>query len=279
VSDVPERRGVSDVPERRGVGEARLPISVLLLLRDEVRDVEALLPTLSFAAEVVVVWDARGDRAALETAARMGARVFERAFDGFGPQRAFALAQCTQPWVLWLDADERLTPRSLPALARAAALPAERPGIVRVRRETTFLGRTIHWCGWRDEWLPRLFTRAGARFDDAPVHERIEVTGAVIHRAPGRIELVHESYRTIDDCVAKMVRYAHANAEKSWRAGRRAGLADVIVRPPLRFLRQFVLQLGFLDGAHGFVLCAFAAAQVFLKYAELWSRSRAGRGA
>ena len=46
-----------------------------------------------------------------------------------------------------------------------------------------------------------------------------------------------------------------------------------------RFLRQFVLQLGFLDGAHGFVLCAFAAAQVFLKYAELWSRSRAGRSA
>jgi (heptosyl)LPS beta-1,4-glucosyltransferase len=254
-----------------------LPISVLLLLRDERRDVEELLPSLAFAAEVVVVWDPRGDRAARDTAERLGARVFERAFDGFGPQRAFALAQCTQPWVLWLDADERLTRGSLAALARVHSLPIETPGVVRVRRETIFLGAAIHFCGWRDEWLPRLFTRHGARFDDAPVHEQVELPGAVTHRSLGRIELVHHSYRTIDDCVRKMVDYARANAEKSWRAGRRAGLLDVIVRPPLRFLRQFVLQLGFLDGAHGFVLCAFAATQVFLKYAELWARSRAER--
>ena len=258
---------------------AKLPLSVLLLLRDEVRDVEELLPTLGSAAEVVVVWDPRGDRAARDAAERLGARVFEREFDGFGPQRGFALEQCTQDWVLWLDADERLTPASLPALTRATALPGAPPGIVRVLRETRFLGQEIHWCGWRDEWLPRLFTRHGARFDDAPVHERVLLPGAVTHRGVGRIVLVHHSYRTIDDCVSKMTRYAHANAEKSWRAGRRAGLLDVIVRPPLRFVRQFVLQLGFLDGAHGFVLCAFAAAQVFLKYAELWARSRAGRSA
>ena len=49
----------------------------------------------------------------------------------------------------------------------------------------------------------------------------------------------------------------------------------MLVRPPLRFLRQYVLQFGFLDGAPGLVLCAFAAAQVFLKYAELWERTRA----
>src|SRR5262249_175793 len=109
-----------------------------------------------------------------------------------------------------------------------------------------------------------------------PVHERVSVVGAETRNAPGRLGIVHQSYRTFEDCVTKMVRYASANAEKSWRAGRRAGLLDVIVRPPLRFLRQFVLQLGFLAGAHGFLLCAFASAQVFLKYAELWQRGRQG---
>jgi len=256
-----------------------LPVSVLLLLRDEVRDVEELLPALAFASEVVVVWDPRGDRSARDAAERLGARVFERAFDGFGPQRAFALAQCTQDWVLWLDADERLTPGSADAVAGALSQPHSRPRIVRLKRETWFLGRPIHWCGWGDEWLPRLFTRHGARFDDAPVHERVLVDGAETRNAPGRATIVHQSYRTFDDCVTKLVRYAHANADKSWRAGRRAGLPDVIVRPPLRFMRQFVLQLGFLDGAHGFVLCALAAAQVFLKYAELWQRGREGPGA
>jgi hypothetical protein len=72
------------------------------------------------------------------------------------------------------------------------------------------------------------------------------------------------------------VRYAAAGADKAFARGRRAGALDLVVRPPLRFLRQYVIQLGFLDGVHGLVLCGFAATQVFLKYAELWRRSRAG---
>ena len=76
--------------------DARLPLSVLLLLRDERFDVEALLPTLAFAREVVVVWDPRGDRAARDAAERLGARVVERTFTGFGAQRAAALAACRE---------------------------------------------------------------------------------------------------------------------------------------------------------------------------------------
>lgn len=257
----------------------RLPVSVLLLARDETRDLEALLPSLGFASEIVVVWDPRGERATRETAERLGARVHERAFDGFGTQRAFALARCTQDWVLWIDADERLTPASLPALARIVATPAAR-GVAAVRRTTWFLGRRIRWCGWGAESLVRLFPRAAARFDAAPVHERVLVDGAVAIEPGGPLELEHHSYPTLEACITKMLRYAPANAEKAWAAGRRAGPLDVLLRPPLRFLRQYVLQLGFLDGAQGLVLCGFAAAQVFLKYAALWDRGRReGRGA
>jgi len=251
----------------------RLPLSVLLLARDEVRDLEELIPSLAFAAEIVVVWDPRGDRAARETAERLGARVFERAFDGFGPQRQFALEHCTQDWVLWIDADERLTPGSVATL-RTACAPAPERALVLARRRTHFLGRRIRWCGWGDESLPRLFGRRAARFDGATVHERVLVEGATATAPEGPFEIEHHSYRTLDDCVTKMLRYAPANAEKAWGEGRRAGVLDLLLRPPLRFLRQYVLQLGVLDGAHGLVLCGFAAAQVFLKYAVLWDRTR-----
>jgi hypothetical protein len=73
-----------------------------------------------------------------------------------------------------------------------------------------------------------------------------------------------------------MIRYAAAGAERARRAGRRAGPLDVLVRPPLRFLRMYVGQAGFLDGARGLVVCALAATQVMLKYAELWSGPQAG---
>jgi hypothetical protein len=250
-----------------------LPLSVLLLARDETRDLEELLPSLAFAREVVVVWDPRGDRATRDTAERLGARVFERALDGFGPQRQFALERCTQDWVLWIDADERLSADAVEGVRRAIA-PGRGERLAthyRILREGYFLGRRIRWCGWRGEWLVRLFLRERAGFGPEPVHETVRIAGGV-GPLPGRI--AHESYRTIDDCFVKMMRYAPANADKAWAAGRRAGPLDVALRPPLRFLRQYVLQLGFLDGAHGLVLCGFAAGQVFLKYAALWDRTR-----
>ncbi|MCC6348024.1 MAG: glycosyltransferase family 2 protein [Candidatus Eisenbacteria bacterium] len=250
-----------------------LPISVLLLARDETRDLEELLPTLAFAREVVVVWDPRGERATRDAAERLGARVHERRFEGFGPQRRHALEQCTQDWVLWLDADERLTGESLPTLRRLTALPADR-SLVAARRRTWFLGRRIRWCGWGDEWLPRLFGRRAASFDDATVHEQVRIGNARVLRAPGPFEIEHHSYRTLEDCFLKMRRYASAGAEQDWARGRRAGALDLLLRPPLRFARQYVAQLGFLDGVHGLVLCGFAAAQVFLKYAALWDRGR-----
>jgi len=263
----------------------KLPLSVLLLARDEAARLADLLPRLAFAREVVVVVDAATRDATREVAARHGALVHERALDGFGPQRAFGLAHATQPWVLWLDADERLDPRAVAAVREAVtggtARPAtaegsgaargDRPGAAsgyRIERVTWFLGRRIRYCGWRGERILRLFRRDAASFDDAPVHEQVRVAGPVADLA-GTIE--HRSYERWEDCRSKMLRYAAAGAERMRSTGRSASPLDVLVRPPLRFFRMYVLQAGFLDGAHGLLLCALAAAQVLLKYAELWA--------
>ena len=257
----------------------RLPLSVLLLARDETAELAALIPALGFAREIVVVWDPAGAAATRETAVQLGARVFERTLEGlgggFGPQRQFALEQCTQDWVFWIDADERLGGGAERALR--LAWPGLTPGTaVAFERRGFFLGRRIRHCGWRNESVLRLFAKAHSRFDDAPVHEKL-ITNVTRTISGRELTLDHHSYPTWEACVTKLVRYAHANAGKAWSAGRRAGAADLALRPPLRFARQYLLQLGFLDGAHGLVLCALAAAQVFLKYAELWDRTRRGR--
>lgn len=253
----------------------RLPISVLLLARDELRDLEALIPALGFAREVVVVWDPRGDRAARDAAERLGARVFERAFDGFGPQRQFALGQCREEWVLWLDPDERLRSSGDAAAVIANHLSLAKSPAFRIPRASFFLGRRIRFCGWNGERVLRLFRRAESHFDDALVHEGVK-TGAV-EEGPSDLWIEHHSYATWEECTTKLVHYAHAGAESAWRAGRHASALEVLARPLLRFVRMYVLQLGVLDGAHGLVLCTLASLQVALKYGELWSRSRASR--
>ena len=252
---------------------AALPLSVLLLARDEAPALRALLPALAFAAEVVVIVDAatRDDTAAVATAA--GAQVHVRALagagGGFGPQRRFALERCTQPWVLWIDADERLAPGAATAIAAAIAR-GDADGWTLARR-TWFLGRPVRFCGWQGERVLRLFRRDHAAFDDAPVHERVRVTGRV---AALDATLEHDSYPTWDAAVAKLLQYSAANAVGLARAGRRASLVDVALRPPLRFVRMYVLQLGVLDGARGLLVCALAATQVFLKYAARWAAER-----
>jgi hypothetical protein len=256
--------------------EARLPLSVLLLARDETRQLEALIPALAFAREVVVVWDPRGSGETRAAAERLGARVCPRVLDGFGAQRQFALAQCREAWVLWIDADERLDETAVAALLRWGASAAPPESGFALERRTYFLGRRIRFCGWRGETVLRVFRRESARFDDAAVHERVLVEGR-IGRLAGALE--HHSYATWDDCVRKLTTYAHAGAEQARRAGRSAGALDVLLRPPLRFARMYVLQLGFLDGFHGLLVCALAAAQVFLKYGELWAARRDRRRA
>ncbi len=251
--------------------DGKVPVSVLLLVRDETRRIEALIPALAFAREVVVVWDPRGSEETRVVAERLGARVFTRELESFGAQRQFALAQCRESWVLWIDADECLDETAVTALERLAGLPVVQEGGFALERRTYFLGRRIRFCGWRGEAVVRVFRRASARFDDAPVHERVLVEGR-IGRLAGVLE--HHSYADWDDCVRKLTVYAQAGAQKARRAGRSAGALDVLLRPPLRFVRMYVLQLGFLDGFHGLLLCALAAAQVFLKYAELWASRR-----
>ena len=252
---------------------ADLPISALVLARDETRELAALIPALGFAREVVVVWDARGSAETRALAERLGARVFARPLDGFGAQRQFALAQCSAPWVLWIDADERLDETALSALrARLGSAAPEESGFA-IERHAYFLGRRIRHCGWQGESVLRVFRREHARFDDAAVHEHVLVHGRVT-RLGGALE--HHSYPSWTDCVRKLTAYAQAGAQQARRAGRRARALDVILRPPGRFLRMYLLQLGCLDGLHGFLLCALAAVQVFLKYAELWSARHDG---
>ena len=243
-----------------------LPLSVLLLVRDEVADVRELMPQLGFAREVVVVWDAHGDPAARDTAQALGAHVHTRALTGFGAQRAFALAQCAQPWVLWLDADERLEPGAQAAIREHIMLAGRGP--LAFLRRTWFLGRRIRFCGWQGERIVRLFRREGAAFDDALVHEQLRLPAGKVASDP-RARLAHHSYRTWGEAIAKMHRYASANAEQAYARGRRAHALDPWVRPALRFLRQYLLQWGVLDGVRGAQVCWLAAAQVHEKYSRL----------
>ncbi|MGH7530567.1 MAG: glycosyltransferase family 2 protein, partial [Gemmatimonadales bacterium] len=152
------------------------------------------------------------------------------------------------------------------AAAVASAPGSSSGGAYAVRRRNVYLGRRIRFGGWGSDWVVRVFPR-DQRFVERRVHEHLERQDHV-----GRLtgDLEHVPYRDLAHHLAKLDRYAAWAARDLADRGRRARLVDLLLRPPGRFFRMYVVQLGLLDGWHGAVLSAMAAASVFLKYARLW---------
>jgi glycosyltransferase involved in cell wall biosynthesis len=242
------------------------PLSVLIPTRNEEANLGDCLAGVAFADEIVVVDSGSTD--GTESVARAaGARFLVHPFESHARQKNWGLDQVRNPWVLILDADERV-PADLAEEVRRVLRDDRRAAGYWIRRRSTFLGREIRGCGWQNDRVLRLFDRRRGRYEDRRVHEEVTVDGEVrtlSHR------LLHHSCRDLSEWIAKTERYARLGAEEARRRGRRATWADLALRPPARFLKQYLLQGGFRDGVEGLVLCGVSAFGVLLKYAHLRS--------
>jgi glycosyltransferase involved in cell wall biosynthesis len=236
---------------------------VLVITYNEAHNLADCLAGVTWAAEILVVDSGSGDGTP-DLARSLGARVIEHPFESAGRQRNWALPLLRHSWCLVLDADERVTPElaaEIQARVRAGG-PAD--GYT-LRRRSTFLGTPIRHAGWGRDRVLRLFRRERGRYDDALVHESLVLAGACGDlSAP----LLHYTYRSLDDYLAKLRDYTARGAADLQRLGRRPSLLTLLFRPPARFFRMYVLQSGFRDGIPGLLLCLLTAYSVWLKYAQ-----------
>jgi hypothetical protein len=165
--------------------------------------------------------------------------------------------------VLALDADERV-PEALRA-EMAAAVAAPKHAAYRVRLKIMYLGRELRHGRYPHEWKVRLFPRE-QRFTEQRVHEALEPVNDVGSLAT---RLVHVPYHSLAHQIDKLARYARWGAEDLYRRGRRGGVWDLLTRPTLRFVRDYVMYSGWRDGQRGLVVAALSSVGVLLKYAHL----------
>jgi glycosyltransferase involved in cell wall biosynthesis len=246
------------------------PVTIVIPTRNEAAQIVECVGGLGWADEVIVI-DGRSTDGTSELARAAGARVLDGdAVRGptIAHQRNAGIAAATHEWVFALDADERVGPELAAELGATVAAPAHQA--YAVRRRNVFLGRTVRHAGWGSDWVVRLF-RKNRRFSERKLHEALEPVPDV-----GRLAtpLEHVPYRDLSHYLQKLDLYSGWAAEELAARGRRPRLRDVLLRPPARFIRMYLLQLGILDGWRGAVLCGLSATSVFLKYARLWERSR-----
>jgi glycosyltransferase involved in cell wall biosynthesis len=242
-----------------------LPLSLVVITRDAAGELPGCLASAAFASEALVVDSGSADHTvALARAA--GARVLEEPWRGFGPQKQFAVDAARHDWVLCLDADERVTPELAASIGTLFGNGGPAHAAYALARRNRFLGRWLaHGEGYPDR-VVRLFDRRRARWSDDAVHEHVVCQGSV-----GRVagDLLHASAESLDAYLAKQNRYTTLQAEAMHARGERPSAARLFLAPLARFLRFYLLRLGFLDGAAGFAHIAIGAFASFEKHAKL----------
>ena len=243
-------------------------LSAIVITKNEAANIGECLDSLAFCDERIVV-DCGSADDTVAIARAKGASVSVHVWEGFGPQKNHALALASGDWVLSLDADERVSPPL--AAAIEGAIAEGRADGYEFPRRSSFCGRMLRYSGWHPDYVLRLFRRGKARFTDAIVHERVVCDGPV---ARLREPLIHHPVHKLEDAISRIDRYSTASAQAIVASGRRVGFMTGIGHGIGSFLRAYVLRLGFLDGAEGFLLAVANAEGSYYRYMKAWLERR-----
>jgi GT2 family glycosyltransferase len=244
----------------------RQPLSVAIITLNAASQLAECLESARFADDIVVV-DSGSTDGTQALAERLGARVIQQEWLGFGRQKQFAVEAARHDWVLCLDADERVTPALQTSMEIALQTPST--AAFRFPRCNRFLGRYLkHGEGYPDRSL-RLFDRRQARWSNDAVHEKVE-TDCPIGDLAG--DLLHDSAESLASYLTKQNRYTTLAAEMALAAGKRANFGRIAFSPLIRFIKFYVVRQGFRDGLPGLIHIAIGCFNTFVKYSKMLER-------
>ena len=245
-----------------------LDLSVAMIVRDEEQQLPAALSSLGdLPAEIVIVDTGSRDRTPAIAAAHPRVRLIRTDFVDFGRSKQHALDACRSSWVLFLDADERVSPellekiRTLAANGRLATY-----GAFEIRRRNWMLGREMKTMGLDRDHPVRLFRREGAAVSPRPVHEGIQPAAGL---PVGRLEqpLDHYTLRSLDHFLRKIDLYTdferleRPRPHSTWR---------FVATGPSTFLRFYIGRGGWRDGRAGLLYSALGATYAFMREMKTW---------
>jgi len=245
-----------------------VPLSVAMIVHNEEGNLPDCLKSIAFVRQIVVV-DSGSEDGTLRIATDFGCDVFSESWRGFGAQKQSAIEKCREPWILVLDADERIPPETALAIGQAVDVP-DISGYS-FPRKNLFQGRWIRHAGWWPDRVVRLFRKGQGCMTEAKVHEAVRVKGEV---KPLQAPIVHLTEDRLGPILLKIDRYSTLGAEEAFAQGRKSSVFTALLRANITFCQDYILRGGFLDGSQGLTLAATDAVNKFFKYAKLAEMKR-----
>lgn len=245
----------------------KLPISVIILTKNEEKGLPSCLGSVSFAEDIVVL-DAGSKDSTVEIAKSFGCRVFVEEWKGYGPQKQSALEKTHYKWVLSLDADERIPHETAQVISKVIQDPkAQAYGFP---RKNFFHGKWIKYSGWWPDRVIRLFDKEQGEFKGI-IHETWATQGKIAHL---KVPIEHYSYQNYSQMLKKLDEYSSTMARELLNKGIKVNPLTPFLHGGWMFIRSYFLKLGFLDGLDGFVISFMNACNSFFKYAKLLELQR-----
>jgi glycosyltransferase involved in cell wall biosynthesis len=255
-----------------GVDTAERQKLTVIVLSFNVEDrIEDCLTSVGWADEVLVVDSFSTDRT-VHIAAGIADRVVQHEYVNYAAQHNWAIPQAKYEWVLIVDSDEQVTPELRQEVQSLLRRPPEKDGYL-ITRDNYLMGRCIKHAGWGKDRELRLFRRDVGRFAEKRVHAPMNLKA--VAALQGRLK--HDSIASMAAWVAKINRYSSWKAADKFEKQIRMPVLHLVLRPPLRFIKDFVLRGGILDGWRGFLISAMAAFSELIMAAKLTQKTYAGR--
>jgi len=243
----------------------KVPLSVAIITKNEEENIRSCLQSISFAAQIVLV-DSGSTDSTLQIAAEFGCEVYSEAWRGFGPQKQLAIEKCRLPWILVLDADERIPPQTAESIRNIITGPQIPEAGFSFPRKNYFQGRWIRHAGWWPDRIIRLFRKEAGGMTTAIVHEAVEVQGKV---GALDVSIEHFTESSLSKIIQKIDKYSTLGAEAAFRDGKHSSTFSAFMRAFFTFNQDYFFRLGILDGRQGLTLAVTDSVNKFFKYAKL----------
>ncbi len=247
------------------------PLSVVVITFNEERNIGRCLTSVKGVADDIVVVDSFSTDRTEAIVKEHGARFVQHAFDGHIAQKNWAITQAVHPFILSLDADEALDDRLRESVRKAKN--GEADGYT-MNRLTNYCGTWIRHGGWYPDRKLRLWNSRLGKWAGIDPHDRYELReGARVEHLEG--DILHYSYYTVADHLKQVDYFTTIAAKANAAKGKRAGFIKLWLAPVAKFIGSYFVQLGFLDGRHGFTIARISAYATRSKYTKLRALLRA----
>ncbi|MFS4416786.1 glycosyltransferase family 2 protein [Maribacter sp. 2307ULW6-5] len=241
-------------------------ISALVITFNEIGYIENCLASLSFADEIIVVDSYSTDGTYEYLLQQANVKVIQHPFKNYTAQKSFALQQANNDWVLFLDADEVVS-SALQYEILNTVNGASKAVAYWFYRTFMFQQERLRFSGWQTDKNYRLFRKSKVHFSQKRiVHETLEVNGK---SDTLKEKLVHYCYRNYQNYKDKMLCYGRMKAREDLKNQKKFKFSLLLLKPAYRFLFNYLIRLGILDGKKGVIVCYLNALGDRERYLEL----------